>query len=344
MLFDLLNTVEYCGCSAKFSASELDELLKYMPQQINRMLLVGTETHDDAGVYKINEQTALIFTTDFFPPVCSDPYTFGQIAAANSLSDVYAMGGKPLMALNIMMFPKDKMPKQVYSLILKGGNDKVIEAEAMIVGGHTINDITPKYGLAVIGIVHPSRVITNAAARAGDKLILTKPLGTGIAIAARKAGLEIGGLYNMAIENMIQLNDKAADILQKYDVKCATDITGYGLLGHALKLAKGSNVSLNIFSQKVPVMSGIYELADEGCLTDACFHNLKYVLDMSNFKDTLDYNSKMIFCDAQTSGGILISVSSEKSENILNDLKMYYPHSDIIGEVIDKSQYLIFLE
>jgi selenide, water dikinase len=344
MSFDLLTTVESGGCSAKFSASELEELLKYFPSQINEKLLVGTETQDDAGVYKLNEDTALIFTTDFFPPVCSDPYTFGQIAAANSLSDVYAMGGKPLLALNIMMFPNEKIPNEVYAEILKGGNDKVIEARAMIIGGHTINDFPPKYGLAVIGTVHPSRVITNAAARAGDMLILTKPLGTGIAIAGRKAGLETGDLYERALENMTQLNDKVADLMQKYDVKCATDITGYGLLGHAFKLAKGSNVSLRINGEKVPVMSGVYELADEGCLPGACFRNLKYIDEHSAFNDNFDYNLKMIFCDAQTSGGMLISVSADKAEKMLRELKVYYPYSELIGEVVDKSQYLIFID
>ena len=292
---DLLKTIESGGCSSKLSPLLLDEILKQFPAINNKNLLVGTQTQDDAGVYKLTEDIALIFTTDFFPPVCSDPYEFGQIAAANSLSDVYAMGGKPLLALNLMMFPDDKLDKEVYISILKGGNDKVNEAGAMIIGGHTINDYPPKYGLAVIGTVHPNKVITNTGARLGDKLILTKPLGTGIAVSGRKTGLGSDDVYSNAVMLMCQLNDKASELMQKYNVIGATDITGFGLLGHSFKFATQSNVSFRLYSENIPLIDGVYELADIGCLPGASFRNLKFAEPNTLFASALDYNLKNDF-------------------------------------------------
>ena len=181
--------VEYGGCSSKISPKQLEEILKYLPLPADPNILVDIDTHDDAGVYRVNDDLALVFTTDFFPPVCSDPYEFGQIAAANSISDVYAMGGDPVLALNIMMFPAAKLPMEAYAEILKGGFDKAAEAGVRIIGGHTIDDSPPKYGLAVVGYVHPGRIITNAGARPGDNLILTKPLGTGVIMAGQRLGM-----------------------------------------------------------------------------------------------------------------------------------------------------------
>ncbi len=233
MKVDLLEMVEYGGCSAKISPRQLEEILKYLPLPSDPNILVDIDTHDDAGVYRVNDDLALVFTTDFFPPVCSDPYEFGQIAAANSISDVYAMGGDPVLALNIMMFPAAKLPMEAYAEILKGGFDKATEAGVRIIGGHTIDDFPPKYGLAVVGYIHPEKIISNAGALPGDILILTKPVGTGVIMAAQR--------LNMAPENdifeakmqMKLLNKSGAEVMKKHGLKGATDITGFGLAGHA---------------------------------------------------------------------------------------------------------------
>src|SRR3989339_1497943 len=254
MAFDLLTTVEYGGCSAKLSPQHLAQALQGLVIPKNDRVLVDIETHDDAGVYKISDTMALIQTTDFFSPICSDPFEFGQIAAANALSDVYAMGGTPLTALNLMMFPDEKIPLRIFSDILTGGFDKVKEAGALIVGGHTINDSTLKYGLAVTGIVHPDRVITNSNAQQGDILILTKPLGTGILTAGKKIGEVSEDDYSEALFTMMQLNNHACEMMQKFGIKCATDITGFSLLGHALKMSLASKVTLSSNSQSVTLL------------------------------------------------------------------------------------------
>lgn len=335
MSFDLLSTVEYGGCSAKISAKELAEALKDLPRIEDKNLLVDISTHDDAGVYKISDDTALIQTTDFFPPVCSDPFDFGQIAAANALSDVYAMGGKALTAMNIVLFPSKRIDLSVLTEILRGGQEKITEAGAVLVGGHTIDDFPPKYGLAVTGTVHPDKVITNAAARPGDILILAKPLGTGIIIAGKRMGTVDDLVYNRALDSMKLLNKKAAEIMQKYNVKSATDITGFGLLGHASKMAAASKTTFRIDSNKLPLLDDVYRLADEGCLPGACFRNQVFVEEHCSFGKGLDYNLKMIMLDAQTSGGIFMAADPAKADSIIDELKASgYPHASHVGEVI----------
>ena len=337
-MFDLLKTVENGGCSAKLNAELLDNLLKGLNFQKNERLLVGTDTHDDAAVYKLNDEQAIIFTTDFFPPVCSDPYTFGQIAATNALSDVYAMGGQVLMALNLIMFPSKNIPFEILPEILKGGNDKVTEAGGMIVGGHTIDDTPPKYGLAVVGLVHPEKVITNANAKQGDVLILTKPIGTGTILAGYKLNLTSNENLKLALNQMRQLNKKASEIMAKYNVLCATDITGFGLLGHLTKLATASNVSIEIMTDNVPFMTGAYELVSQGCIPGASFRNAEFV---SKFPDIIslknnNYEKKMLMCDAQTSGGMLICVGQTQADDMLKELQEFYPEAKIIGKVNTK--------
>ncbi len=303
-------------------------------------LLVGINTFDDAGVYKITDEIALIQTTDFFPPVCSDPHEFGQIAAANSLSDVYAMGGKPITALNLMMFPEEQIPLDVYTEILKGGNDKVVESGAVIIGGHTINDYPPKYGLAVTGIVHPEKIITNSNAEVGDVLILTKPIGSGIIVAGQKLDEVSQDDYRNALENMKLLNKEASEVMQKYNVKAATDITGFSFLGHALKMAQASDVSFSIRSKKIPLLSGAYELADLGCFPGACFRNQSYVERNCSFRN-VDYNLKMLMFDAQTSGGILMCVRAADVDSVLKELRETYPQTEIVGEVEECNEKFI---
>jgi len=345
MKIDLLEMVEYGGCSAKISPKQLEEILKYLPLPKDPNILVDIDTHDDAGVYRVNDDLALVLTADFFPPVCSDPYEFGQIAATNSISDVYAMGGDPVLALNIMMFPAAKLPMEAYAEILKGGFDKATEAGVRIIGGHTIDDFPPKYGLAVVGYIHPGKIITNAGAKADDYLILTKPIGTGIIMAAQRLGMANEADIAEAKRLMKFLNNTGAEVMKKYNIKGATDVTGFGLAGHALKMAKASNVTIKINMEKVPLIGNVYQLIDDGCIPGASFRNLEFVEEHLLTEKNLDYNLKMIAFDAQTSGGLLMSVSPDKVEEILADLNSAgLSEAEVIGNVTDKKEKYLILE
>ena len=345
MKVDLLKMVESGGCSSKISPKLLEEILKFLPLPKDPNILVDIDTHDDAGVYKVNNELALVLTTDFFPPVCSDPYEFGQIAAANSISDVYAMGGDPVLALNIMMFPAAKLPMEAYADILKGGFDKASEAGVRIIGGHTIDDFPPKYGLAVVGYIHPEKIITNSGATPGDALILTKPIGMGILMAGQRVGIATETDITEAKRLMTLLNKSGAEIMKKYNTRGATDITGYGLAGHALKMAKASNVSITINMKKVPLIGNVYNLVDDGCIPGASFRNLEFVEEHLSLAPDFDYNLKMIAFDAQTSGGLLMSVSPYLAESVLKDLrKTGLTSSSIIGEVTQLHEKYLRLE
>ena len=340
--FDLLSTIEYGGCSVKLPAGKLSETLKGLPGTPHPNLLVDIETHDDAGVYKINDELALIQTTDFFPPVCSDPYEFGQIAAANALSDVYAMGGKILTAMNIVAFPAS-IPLDVLKEILHGGIDKLIEAGGVMMGGHTIVDDIPKYGLAVTGTGHPEKNITNSNARPGDVLILTKPIGAGIILAGKRLGEISQSYYQTVLESMKQLNT-VADLMQKYNVKSATDITGFGLAGHALKLAMASKVCIKINPEKVPLFDGAKDLAKIACLPGACFRNLEYVENNIEVTPDISFEHKMLMMDAQTSGGILMCCPPQNVQAMLLELyQKGFIHASVIGEVTElKEKHIVF--
>ena len=336
--------VEYGGCSSKISPKLLEDILKYLPLPADPNILVDIDTHDDAGVYRVSDELALVFTTDFFPPVCSDPYEFGQIAAANSISDVYAMGGDPVLALNIMMFPASKLPMEAYADILRGGFDKASEAGVRIIGGHTIDDSPPKYGLAVVGYINPDRIITNAGARPGDNLILTKPLGTGIIMAGQRLGMTDEQDVSEALRLMKLLNNTGAAVMKKYNVRGATDITGFGLAGHALKMARSSKVSLHINMNDVTLIGKTYYLIDEGCIPGASFRNLEYGEKDIEFSQGLDYNLKMIAFDAQTSGGLLICASPDHTERIIDDLKgAGLTSAAVIGKVVESGEKLVYL-
>lgn len=344
MKIDLLQMVEHGGCSAKISPKLLDEILKFLPLPADPNVLVDIDTHDDAGVYKVNDDLALVLTTDFFPPVCSDPYEFGQIAAANSISDVYAMGGDPVVALNIMMFPASKLPMEAYAEILKGGSDKAAEAGLRIIGGHTIDDFPPKYGLAVVGYVHPDRIVTNSGARPGDSLILTKPVGTGVILAGQRLGLAEENDIAEAKELMKLLNRSAAEVMKKFKIRGATDITGFGLAGHALKMARASKVSISFSLKQVPLIGGAYKLIDEGCIPGAAFRNLDYAEADTCFSTGLDYNLKMLAFDAQTSGGLLICVPKHQEKEIVSELKAAgLGHTSVIGSVTVPADKLVYL-
>ncbi len=343
---DLLKTVEYGGCSAKLPPGELAGILSKLPRMVHPDILVDIDTHDDAGVFRLNDETALIFTTDFFPPICSDPYEFGEIAATNALSDVYAMGGKPLLALNLLMFSSTEMPLSAFEQILQGGYSKVKEAGALIMGGHTIEDHPPKFGLAVVGTIHPDELITNAAAHPGDMLILTKPLGIGVLVAAQRLQMVGEEPYRMALEQMKLLNNVGRDAMLEFGIKCATDVTGFGLLGHGLKMAQASKVSLVIKSQELPLLPQVARLADEGCLPGAAFRNLEYVKPNLHVSRLVEPHLKMVAGDAQTSGGLLMCVPPEKVDDVLDFLMKSGKHSQakVIGEVITASGKDIYLE
>lgn len=344
--FDLLSTIEYGGCSSKLPAGLLSEVLSKLPLASDPRLLVDVDTHDDAGVYKINEETALIFTTDFFPPICSDAYEFGEIAAANALSDVYAMGGTPLLALNLMMFSHEKIPLDVFGEILKGGQEKVNEAGALIVGGHTIDDHPPKYGLAVVGTVHPDRLVTNAGARANDILVLTKSIGTGALVSGEKNGLCEHKDYRRALKQMKHLNRHGASLAVKYEVHSMTDITGFALAGHAMKMAEASGVSFRIRTRQIPILPGAYQVYEKGSIPGATFRNLEFTGRHMHFTNGVDYNMKMLVHDAQTSGGLLMAVNPDHAGPLLEELNRVDPEISAveIGEVLPESPRRIYFE
>jgi selenide,water dikinase len=344
--FDLLSTIENGGCSAKLPAGLLSEVLSKLPRSTDPRLLVDVDTHDDAGVYKISEDLALIFTTDFFPPVCSDAYEFGEIAAANALSDVYAMGGNPLIALNLMMFSQEKIPLEVFGEILSGGQHKVSEAGALVVGGHTIDDHPPKFGLAVLGTIHPDKLITNAGALPGDLLVFTKSLGTGALVSGMKNGICSQTDYRRALEQMKHLNRKGAELAVKYGVSSMTDITGFGLAGHAMKMAEASQVSFRMRTVQIPLLPGAYQVFEKGSIPGATFRNLEFTGSQVHFTRGVDYNLKMLMHDAQTSGGLLMSVNPDHADLLVQELNEHFPSGGgaIVGEVLMKSPRTIYFE
>ncbi len=344
MRTDLLKLAENCGCSSKIPPVKLQDLLKNLPLSADPNILVDIDTHDDAGVYKVNDELALVLTTDFFPPVCSDPYDFGQIAAANSISDIYAMGGRPVVALNLMMFPSSRLSSEDYSEIMRGGHDKASEAGISIIGGHSIDDFPPKYGLAVVGYIDPRKIITNKGARPGDSLILTKPVGTGLILAGRKAGIATDRDYKDSIESMKLLNGTGAGVMTRYGIIGATDITGYGLAGHALKMAQASQVTITLNMAAVPLIGDTYRIAEEGCIPGAIFSNLEFVEKYSFFTEDLDFYLRMIAGDAQTSGGLLMCVPEEIRTEVLDALHSAgLTSSAIVGTVLPEGEKSLIL-
>lgn len=314
-----------------------------MPKNTNTdNLLVGLETSDDAAVYRLNDSSALIQTLDFFTPMIDDPYIFGQIAASNSLSDVYAMGGTPIVAMNIVCFPSCH-DMNVLAEILKGGFDKVKESGALLVGGHTVDDKEPKYGLSVSGTVHPDNVLSNATAKIGDKLILTKPIGVGILNTAMKEGLVEDKISKYVVDVMVHLNKYAAMSFNNIKVNSATDVTGFGLLGHALEMAKASNVSIEINSDEVPIIEGAIEMASMGIIPAGMYRNKEYIgkdVEIKNIKTEIED----ILYDPQTSGGLLVSVSSDLAEELIKDMKKNGSiEAKIIGTVKEKQEKYIIV-
>ena len=283
-------------------------------------MLVGTETADDAGVYRLRPDLAIVNTVDFFTPIVDDPYTFGQIAATNSLSDVYAMGGEPKTCMNIVCFPKGKMAIEVLGEILKGGADKVRESGAVIIGGHSIIDDEIKYGMAVTGVIHPDKILRNVGVQEGDVLILTKPLGTGIITTALKKGKATKESVDQAVKSMITLNAAAATVARRHPVHACSDVTGFGILGHALEMASGSGVTLVIESAKLPLMHRAARLAEKGYITGGCKRNRDYLQDKITIEKSLREGVVEVALDPQTSGGLLIAVAKRHAAKLVDDL------------------------
>lgn len=282
---------------------------------------MGHSAADDAAVYKISDDLAVVQTVDYFTPIVDDPYTFGTIAATNALSDIYAMGAKPTMALNIVGFPADKLPMDVLVEIMRGGSDKAAEAGISIAGGHTVDDSEPKYGLVVMGLVHPDSVMTNATAKPGDALVLTKPIGTGIISTAMKAGIASQESISAAVSVMQTLNKDAAECMAKVGANSCTDITGFGLLGHLHEMVSASDVGAEINYDSVPLITGTWELADDLIIPAGTYRNHEYLSDSIIWGDGVEYEHQMILCDAQTSGGLLMTVPEERSVEFIKSLK-----------------------
>lgn len=315
----------------------LAQVLCQLPKHpVDERLVVGPNTSDDAGVFILNDEMALIQTLDYFTPVVDDPYTFGQIAAANALSDIYAMGGNPITALNIVGFSPKVLPMEVLTQILTGGADKVAEAGACIAGGHTIDDKEPKYGLSVAGLVHPSKVMTNAGARVGDKLILTKPLGIGILTTGIKKGAVSEEGMEEAIKTMVTLNKDAAEAMQEIGAHACTDVTGFGLLGHAYEMASGSNVGIRFYKSQIPVIPAAYDCADQNIFPGGTRDNLKYLTDKVEFAPSIEEKEQLILADAITSGGLLISIAAEKVDALVKALQARENVlvAAVVGEVV----------
>lgn len=316
-------------------------MLLEIPKKIDANLLVGQDTSDDAAVYKLTEELAIIFTVDFLTPMVDDPYLFGQIAAANSLSDIYAMGGKPLLALNVACLA-NCLPLHVISAIMRGGADKVLEAGALIAGGHTVQDDEPKYGLAVVGLVHPNEILSNATARPGDMLILTKPLGTGIINTALKGGLAGEEARQKAAQQMAALNKDAAFCVKECGASSCTDITGFGFLGHAAEMARASRVSLLIDSTALPLLPDVLALADIGMVPAGAYQNRRFLNKEVVFADGVAQNMQDVLYDPQTSGGLLVATAPAKAEKMLSQMQTKgLGEAAIVGKVLPAGRHLI---
>lgn len=331
------------GCGAKVGAGTLTRLLEGFQTHSDPRLIVGYDKSDDACVYVVDENTALVQTTDFFPPIVDDPYLFGQIAAANALSDVYAMGGEPRLALNILCLA-DRMDKDTVQEILRGGYAKVYEAGAVIAGGHTIQGAEPIYGLAVTGFVHPGRVLTNAAARPGDVLILTKPLGVGILTTAAKADLVERPVLERLYAQMAALNKTARDIMVKYPVHSCTDVTGFALLGHSYEMAQGSGCSIRLDTAKIPYHPEAYEMAEMGFIPAGAYRNREYAGPGVKTGPGVTRAMEDICYDPQTSGGLLMALPREAAEPCLAELREAIPQAAVIGSVTDRREYAVYLD
>ena len=334
MAVRLTKVAKRAGCAAKQPPGYLFPLLQGLPRISDPNVLVGTATRDDAAVYRLDAERALVLTTDFFTPIVDDPYEFGAIAAANALSDVYAMGGRPISALNIVGFPDALLEPAVLAEILRGGAEKAKEAGIDIVGGHTIKSDEPIYGLSVTGIVHPDRIVTNAGARAGDVLVLTKPIGLGIITTAAKNDQDSDGAIREAVSLMSTLNRAACDAMLEVGANAATDVTGFGLLGHLRNLAAASSLAATVWLDQVPLLGSARRYAEAGIVPGGTVANRRFMADWVTYADGVDETSELLLSDAQTSGGLLIAVSPDKAAGLVASLEERgTPTAKVVGRL-----------
>lgn len=321
------------GCGAKIPAGRLGKVVRGLTVKKDENLIVGFDYADDAGVYKVSDDLAIIQTLDFFPPVVDEPYLFGQIAATNALSDVYAMGGTVKTAMNIVAFP-DSLDDEILTQILKGGADKVLEAGGVLCGGHSIRDNEPKYGLSVTGFVHPDSIWANTGAKTGDLLIFTKKLGTGMIVAAKNMDMDSENGFSEAAASMTLLNKYACEAMQDFHIHACTDVTGFGFIVHLIEMMEGSDKSALIYKDKVPVMAAAYAYAKEFMITCAGQRNRKFAADKVVFADS-DYAFEEVVFDPQTSGGLLIACPEHEAGALLEKIKVKNPFAAIVGQVTD---------
>ncbi len=325
------------GCACKLRPQELEKVLQSLPIPVDSNVLVDMQTNDDAAVYRINDEIAIVQTVDFFTPIVDDPYSFGAIAAANALSDIYAMGAEPRFALNIVGFPSNRLPLEVLGEILRGAQDKAQEAGVCILGGHSVEDTEPKFGMAVTGFVHPDRILTNARARVGDALILTKPIGLGILATALKREMASEETGKKIIALMSQLNLRACRIMMNYPVNACTDITGFGLLGHLNEMTQASAVDAEVVASAVPVIEEAWDMIRANMIPGGTLSNLDFVAEMTDWDPSIGRETRLVLCDAQTSGGLLISLPQNTARNLLDDLwQEGLSSSAIIGTITGK--------
>lgn len=317
-------------------------MLRFLTPNQDPNVIVGAETSDDAAVYRLDPATGVVATVDFFTPIVDDPYAFGQIAAANALSDVYAMGGKPLFALNLAGFPREDLPLEILGRILQGGQDKAGEAGVAVVGGHTIDDPEPKYGMVVIGRVDPQSIIRNVGARIGDRLFLTKPLGSGIIATAIKREIAGPDLVERAVKLMATLNRGAAEAMATVRPNAATDITGFGLLGHLWEMVSGSGVGAIVDVDRVPVLPEAWLLAREGVVPGGTHRNLEALENRVVWGPGVDAIERLVLADAQTSGGLLIAVPADQAQTLRDALKRFEaPVAAEIGTVVEGDRLVV---
>lgn len=331
------------GCGAKVGAGTLSRLLKGFETHSDPNLIVGYDRSDDASVYVLDSERALVQTTDFFPPIVDDPFLYGQIAATNALSDVYAMGGEPKLALNIMCLP-DSMDQHTVREILRGGYSKAYEAGAIITGGHTIHGPEPIYGLAVSGFVHPDKVLTNSGAKPGDALILTKPLGVGILTTAAKADLVEKELMDVIYRQMATLNKAARDIMVTYPVHSCTDVTGFALLGHSYEMAQGSECTIHLQAKNIPFHAKALEFAQIGFIPAGAYRNRDYAQAGVKVGPDVSLAMEDICYDPQTSGGLLMALPAQYAEECLSKIRQVMPMAAIVGYVTEQEEYSVILE
>jgi selenide,water dikinase len=333
----LTANVKAGGCAAKLSSQELGEVLRGLPRPSCAELLTSIENFEDAAVYKLTEDLAIIQTVDFFPPVVDDPYLFGLIAATNALSDVYAMGGRPILALNILCFPTCDYPLDVVREILRGGSEQVAAAGAIVAGGHSIQSAEPVYGLCVTGVIAPGAVLTNGGARAGDNLVLCKPIGTGVGLLGLKGGILSQAAEQALINSMTTLSTKTLECARAYNLSAATDVTGFGLIGHLHEMAKGSGLTVRLNADAVPLLPEVQSLAEQGFVPAGAYGNRKSFEQFTTYINDVDLALCDLLFDPQTSGGLLLALDKSQTENLLRDLKRIGVDASCIGEFFDGS-------